>query len=237
MASLLILKTGSTYPSVSQKRGDFETWFAGYLEPECQVAIRNVAEGELPESAEGWQGVVVTGSPAMVTDRAAWSEQTAIWLREAVELGIPVLGVCYGHQLLAHAFGGSVGFREQGRESGTFEVRLTDEGKQDPLLGQLPAAFPAHLTHAQSALELPAEATLLAFSEGEAHQAFRMGRHAWGVQFHPEFDQDIMTTYLETQSPALEQEGQDVKKLLSTVRDTPEASSLLARFAHYVNGL
>lgn len=237
MASLLILKTGSTYPFIRRTFGDFEDWFLKHLAAASDPVVRDVTREGPPETAEGWQGVVVTGSPAMVTEREAWSERTADWLREAVCQGVPVLGVCYGHQLLAHAFGGRVGFREQGRESGTFEVSLTDSGAADSLLGQLPARFPAHLTHAQSVLTMPDEATLLACSQGEQHQAFRIGRHAWGVQFHPEFDRRIMTGYLETQASDLAKEGQDPRKLLAGVIDTPQASSLLHRFVEYTRSL
>ncbi|MFL1483049.1 glutamine amidotransferase [Marinobacter sp. LN3S78] len=233
MASLLILKTGSTYPTIRQTFGDFEDWFLRHLEGAANLVVRDVTRERPPDSVTDWLGVVVTGSPAMVTEQAAWSEQTAAWLREAIGQGVPVLGVCYGHQLLAHAFGGRVGFREQGRESGTFQIGLNTDGERDPLLGQLPAEFSAHLTHAQSVLELPTEASLLARSDGEPHQAFRIGQHAWGVQFHPEFDERIMKGYLETQARDLEGEGQDPVALLANVRQTPQATSLLRRFADY----
>lgn len=236
MARLLILKTGSTYPDIRQQFGDFDRWFLRHLATD-EVTVCDVTREPPPAALSEWQGVVVTGSPAMVTDREAWSERAAAWLRKAVDERIPVLGVCYGHQLLAHAFGGRVGFRDQGRESGTFQVRLTPEGQRDPLLGQLPPLFPAHLTHAQSVLELPSEAVLLARSDGEPYQAFRIGRHAWGVQFHPEFTDQVMAAYLETQAPGLREEGQDPRQLQSAVRPTPEATGLLARFAGYAQAL
>lgn len=233
MARLLILKTGSTYPDIQQRFGDFDRWFLQQLATD-EVTVCDVTCESIPPTPSAWQGIVVTGSPAMVTEREAWSERAAAWLRKAVEDRTPVLGVCYGHQLLAHAFGGRVGFRDRGRESGTFEVRLTHEGRRDSLLGQLPPVFPAHLTHAQSVLALPSQAVLLAGSEGEPHQAFRIGRHAWGVQFHPEFTDQVMAAYLETQAPDLRAEGQDPRQLQSAVRPTPEATGLLARFAGYV---
>lgn len=233
MSSLLILKTGSTYPAVSDTFGDFEQWFQRHLDGPLEVVVRDVTRAGPPPQVGNWRGVIVTGSPAMVTERAPWSEDTAAWLHTAVTRDVPVLGVCYGHQLLAHAFGGEVAFRDQGRESGTFAVTLTEEGRKDPLLGQLPQTFPAHLTHAQSVTTLPPQAVLLARSEGEPHQAFRMGRHAWGVQFHPEFDTGIMTRYLEVQTPALRDEGQDPAALIQRVTGTDQATSLLRRFVKY----
>lgn len=237
MPRLLILKTGSTYPVIRRQYGDFDHWFVSQLTAAREVSVTDVTSGPPPGSPTDWQGILVTGSPAMVTDREAWSEGAAQWLREANRQQVPILGVCYGHQLLAHALGGRVGFRGQGRESGTFDVHLTNDAASDPLLGQLPSTFPAHLTHAQSVLALPPAACLLARSDGEPHQAFRIGRHTWGVQFHPEFNDQVMTAYLETQAPKLRDEGQDPRHLQATVRPTPEATSLLSRFAEYVRSL
>ncbi|MCC5857113.1 MAG: glutamine amidotransferase [Ectothiorhodospiraceae bacterium] len=234
MPRLVLIKTGSTYPAICSEHGDFEQWFLRALPANAAVGVVNVAAGQDPGVPADWDGVLVTGSPAMVTDREPWSERTAAWLARAVDQDVPVLAVCYGHHLLAHAMGGVAGYRAQGRESGTFGVQLLPEAASDPLFGSLPPGFPAHLTHAQSVLSLPPDAVLLARSDGEPHQAFRLGRHAWGVQFHPEFDATIMRAYLQQQTPALAKEGQAPGVLLAQVREAPEATGLLARFADYV---
>ncbi|MDX1599851.1 MAG: glutamine amidotransferase, partial [Marinobacter sp.] len=104
----------------------------------------------------------------------------------------------------------------------------------DPLLGQLPIYFQAQLTHRQSVLRLPESAVLLARNEFEPHQAFRIGQCAWGVQFHPEFTQEIMKAYLEVQSSDLETENQNPSALISSVADTPDATGLLKRFSELV---
>ncbi|WP_417529706.1 glutamine amidotransferase [Marinobacter lipolyticus] len=231
---LVILKTGSTYPSIKAEFGDFDQWFIRELGEGLDISVVNVAAGESPGHPEQWDGIVITGSPAMVSERADWSERTATWLASAVTLQIPMLAVCYGHQLLAHAFGGDVGFHPQGRESGTFSVELFDSTTTDPLLGTLPKRFQAQLTHRQSVLRLPECAVLLASNEFEPHQAFRIGSCAWGVQFHPEFTPEIMKAYLEVQSSDLETENQDASALISSVTDTPEAASLLRRFSDLV---
>lgn len=238
MARIALLKTGSTYPALSERYGDFEDWFQAALNSRgadtLEIHTIHVAEGEMPGDPGQWDGVVITGSPAMVSDRAPWSESTARWLAKAIEAGLPVLGVCYGHQLLAHALGGKVGYHPDGRESGTFTVRLNSDAASDPLLGTLPDRFPAQLTHLQSVLELPPGATLLASSEHEPHQAFRYGDQAWGVQFHPEFSAEVMQAYLAVQTPALQEEGLDPQRLIRAVTATPEAGSLLPRFAELV---
>src|SRR5690606_28142940 len=135
---------------------------------------------------------------------------------------LPVLGICYGHQLLAYACGGRVDYHPAGREIGTVDVSLTQSSRTDPLLADLPMDFPAHATHSQSVLELPANAVHLARSAHDNHHAFRVGTAAWGLQFHPEFDAAIMKTYIEERAGDLREEGLDVDRLLQQVKETPE---------------
>jgi GMP synthase (glutamine-hydrolysing) len=233
-ARLVILKTGNTRAPIRDAFGDFDRWFLNGLSEGLDRRVVDVTCEPLPGEPGDWDGIVVTGSPAMVSDRAPWSESAAAWLGRAVEAGVPVLGVCYGHQLLAHAMGGKVGYHPDGRESGTFAVNLHETAQDDPLFKGLPASFKAQLTHLQSVLELPEKAVLLASSEFERHQAFRMGACAWGVQFHPEFTADIMRAYLEAQSPDLVKEGLSPEALIDQVDDAPHATSLLRRFCELV---
>lgn len=231
---LVILKTGDTLPPIREAFGDFDRWFLNGLPESLDRHVVDVTRQPLPGEPGQWDGIVVTGSPAMVSDRAPWSEAAAAWLAEAVDAGIPVLGVCYGHQLLAHALGGKVGYHPKGRESGTYGVSLHDLAQGDSLFRGLPDQFLAQLTHRQSVLELPAEAVLLASNDFEPHQAFRVGPCAWGVQFHPEFTADIMRAYLRAQSPDLLQEGLLPDSMIDDVADAPQATSLLTRFADIV---
>ena len=234
MARVVILKTGATYPSLRETFGDFDNWFVARLSPELDLHVVDVTVEELPGKPGDWDGIVVTGSPAMVSDRAPWSEQTGAWLADAVKEEVPVLGVCYGHQLLAHALGGETGYHPHGRETGTHQVELLDAAMEDPLFEGFPHQFPAQLTHRQSVLRLPDNAILLGRNEFEPHQAFRVGRCAWGVQFHPEFSAEVMRAYLKVQAPDLEKEGLDADALLANVIDAPDASSLLGRFSQFV---
>jgi GMP synthase (glutamine-hydrolysing) len=227
---MLIVKTGTAGTAIDTGDGDFEDWIARGLGR--QVEVRRVDEGEeLPDTGETG-GVVVTGSAAMVSDREPWAERTAAWLQNAVEAGVPVLGICFGHQLLAHALGGRVGPNPGGREIGTVEVALTAAAAADPLLGGLPNRIEVHTTHLESVLELPPGAELLASSKLDPHQAFRVpGRPVWGLQFHPEFSAPVIRAYLEAKRDALLAEGADPERLLAEVEETRWGNDILARFA------
>jgi len=229
-----VLKTGSTYPSIKKEFGDFDQWFLRGLSSGLDITVFDAEAGELPADPADWDGVVVTGSPAMVSDREPWSESAAQWLARVVDKTIPLLGVCYGHQLLAHALGGEVGYHPEGRESGTKRIELLASALEDPLFRAMPPNFSAQLTHKQSVLSLPPGAVLLGRNEFEPHQAFRVGKCAWGVQFHPEFSSAVMKAYLGVQAPDLEREGFDPQAMISSVTDAPEASGLLKRFSDLV---
>jgi GMP synthase (glutamine-hydrolysing) len=231
---VVILKTGSTYPDLKEQFGDFEEWFVRGLSLRFDITVLNTVAGELPGDPTDWDGVVVTGSPAMVSDREPWSENAALWLTRVVDKAVPLLGVCYGHQLLAHALGGEVGYHPGGRESGTHRVELLNSAKDDPLFRGMPDSFRAQLTHKQTVLSLPQGAVLLGRNEFEPHQAFRVGKYAWGVQFHPEFTDAIMRAYLGVQAPDLEREGFDSQAMIDSVVRAPEASGLLERFSALV---
>jgi GMP synthase (glutamine-hydrolysing) len=235
MRPLLVVKTGRALAGTRARRGDFHQWIAaamGWTEARFRV-VEVHEEAPLPEPGSV-AGVVVTGSPAMVSDRAPWSVRAGEWLAGAVAARVPLLAICYGHQLLAEALGGRVGMNPRGREMGTREVELVDGAGADPLFGTLPRRFAAHTTHLESVLELPSGARRLAANPADPHQAYAVGERAWGVQFHPEFDADVMRGYLGERREVLAAEGLDPDRLLREVRECPESAGLLRRFGELV---
>ena len=137
--------------------------------------------GDLPDDTD-FDGVVVTGSRSSVYWDEAWIPALVDYVAEAAAAGCPVLGVCYGHQVLAEALGGRVAGMD-GFEIGYNEISRL---REDPLFDGIGDSFTAFTTHGDAVVELPPSATLLAENEHGVH-AFRDG-HCWGVQFHPEYD-------------------------------------------------
>jgi GMP synthase (glutamine-hydrolysing) len=234
---MLIVKVGSTLPALAAARGDFEDWIRRGLGPAgVQASVVDPRRDDGLPQAGSLAGVVVSGSHASVTDHEAWSERTAAWLVDVVAQGIPVLGICYGHQLLAHALGGRVADNPNGLEFGTVAVRLAEDAAADALLGGLPDPLPAQVCHRQSVLRLPAGAVGLATSALDGYQAFRVGDNAWGVQFHPEFDAAVVRAYVDAFREELGAGGQDPEAIRRGVAETPQAAGVLRRFAGIVAG-
>lgn len=139
--------------------------------------------------------VVVFGGHQNVGEESLypWLEEEYALLRGWVASGTPLLGICLGAQTLAHAFGANVARAPQ-RLAGFYPVSLTAAGRDDPVLGVLPARFDALFANAYS-FALPPEAVELAAGPG-APAGFRVGELAWALQFHPEARLDQVLGWL-----------------------------------------
>jgi len=233
--TILVLKTGDALAPVRAQYGDFDLWIAKALGVAREsLNVASVHEGDPIPDPESVDGVIVTGSPLMVTAAPEWSEAAARWLAKIVESdAMPVLGICYGHQLIAHGLGGQVRSNPNGRETGTVETRhdpLATAG--DPLITEM--TYPTHMSHVESVVIPPSDAQVLATTDLEPHAALRFGPRQWGVQYHPEFDEEIMRGYLRTRFEIIASEGGDPERLIEQVVETPAATRMLHRFGEIV---
>ena len=149
----------------------------------------------LPRPIDDFGAVLVFGGAmhADQDDRHPWLRQENLFLQRLLDRHIPVLGVCLGAQLLAKAASAPVGPSSE-PEVGWFEIELTEEGRDDPVLGSLPPRFEAFQWHFYTH-GLPAGAVELARSR-VCTQAFRLGESAWGVQFHPEVTAEQVESWI-----------------------------------------
>jgi GMP synthase (glutamine-hydrolysing) len=232
MQKLLLLQVGHTFEEIARERGDYDVWFQralGRSDADFRV-LRAFAGEPLPANFD-FAGVVVTGSWSMVTDREPWSEASAEFLREAAARQRPILGVCYGHQLLAQAFGGCVDFNPSGRHAGSAQLELTAQAAGDPLFAGFSSPLLVQVSHSQRVLALPPGALLLGHCVRDPYHAFRLGENCWGVQFHPEFDAEVSRRYIELRRQKILDEGLDPDALIASVRESDHGARLLARFA------
>lgn len=234
MKPILVICTGRAPDPIRARHGDFPHWFrlATGVAP-GRLHIVDVAAGEALPAPKAVGGALITGSAAMVTERAAWSERTAGWIRTAMDAELPMFGVCYGHQLMAHALGGRVDYLPGGREIGTLPISSLPGARQDPLARHLPAVFRAHATHEQSVLEPPRGTVVLAQSARDPHHFLRYGSHAVSVQFHPEFNADVMRAYIRRKHDVMRREGADPHHVFRQVAATPVARRLMRLFARH----
>jgi GMP synthase (glutamine-hydrolysing) len=155
---------------------------------DAETRVYKVNDGHFPPLPTGpdwaYDGVVISGSQTSVYDDLDWIHDLTSWLRDVHRADVPVLGICWGQQLLAQALGGRV------VDMGEHELgyRTVHQRGEDPLLAGAPASFTAFQTHSDRVAELPAGAVELARND-RGIQAFRVGAR-YGVQFHPEYDRE-----------------------------------------------
>ena len=163
---------------------------AGRALREAGVALdeRFLRAGDpLPAPGET-DGIVVLGGEQTAPDPAL-APQAAL-LRDATALGVPVLGICLGAQLLAHAHGGEVR-RLARRHLDWLELEPLPAADGDPVLGSLPPGA-AGVHWNEDGFALPAGAVELLRSPAGTGEGFRIGERSWGVQFHPELDAEAL---------------------------------------------
>ncbi|MGC4117077.1 MAG: gamma-glutamyl-gamma-aminobutyrate hydrolase family protein [Myxococcales bacterium] len=188
----LLIHAGPALPGVVRRHGDFDQLFTRALSDlGAEWTLVRPFRGEALPNPRAFDAAFMTGSHASVRDRAPWMVDAERWLREAVECLLPFLGVCFGHQILAHAFGAQVVKNPRGVELGTCEVELTEEGLADPLFAGLGPKVRVLESHEDMAIDLPPRIRRLAGNAFTPVQAIAVGS-ARGVQFHPEFTPELV---------------------------------------------
>jgi len=156
--------------------------------------IRAFSGDTLPAPDVSRAAIVLGGSMGVHDgERFPFLSTVKSFIREAADLNVPFLGICLGGQLLADALGAHVHSGRHG-EKGVHSVNLLEPAAADSLFSGIPAEFPTFQWHDDS-FELPRGAVLLASSDTCAHQAFRYGESMYGLQFHPEVNREIVTSW------------------------------------------
>jgi GMP synthase (glutamine-hydrolysing) len=251
---VLVVKCGDVLAPVRIVHGDYERWFAAALVPGLPLpreaglgrglgprARLHVAEvhlgARLPDPRR-FDAVIATGSPRSVLEGAPWMVRTGDALVEAAARGVPVLAVCFGHQLVADALGGAVRRSPRGPELGTVSCTLTAAGLADPLFAGVPRTFEVQASHEDEVAAAPPGGVVLAGNAHSAIQAFRVGRRLWAVQFHPELSAAAVAALVRARARAVEAEARARREdpavrwrtLLAGIRGTPWGARVLGNF-------
>lgn len=191
--------------------------------------------GKIPSFSElsNYRGLVMGGSGEIcISDWDAVSRElimrAAPLVKHAVKEDFPTLGVCFGHQFMAHVLGEEVRADPSQAETGAKLITLTEEGVSAPIFRRVPRTFYATEGHKDSVMRLPNRAVLLASSEKCHIQAYRIGQYVYGIQFHPELDQDGMRFRMEL-FPSYRGHT-PLEELLAGYMPTPEARSIVQNF-------
>ncbi|MGW4402103.1 type 1 glutamine amidotransferase [Amycolatopsis nivea] len=191
MTRLLIIQ-----PDASDPIGPLGEWLT---EAGAELDVRLPPEQELPSSLDGYDGLVCLGGGMGALDDAKhpWLADVRKLLATAAGHAVPTLGICLGSQLLAVATGGQVAEGESGPEVGPGLVSKKDAAWVDPLFADMPFLPDVLQFHRDVITVLPQSAELLASTPKYPHQAYRMNRCVYGVQFHIETTPDVVRAWAE----------------------------------------
>ncbi|MCX5231656.1 type 1 glutamine amidotransferase [Streptomyces sp. NPDC006553] len=179
-------------------------------------------EGQaLPADLRGHAGLLVLGGAVNCEDdeAAPWLPGVRALVREALTEEVPLLGICLGGQIVAHALGGSVATRPQGPELGAVPLRRLPAATEDPVLGGVPDGSLAAQWHWDDVDRLPPGAVPLLTGDDCPYQAFRVGSACWAVQFHPEAGGNTVAEWAAEDGERLRESGTDPEALVTAVRD------------------
>jgi GMP synthase (glutamine-hydrolysing) len=164
--------------------------------------------------------LVILGGPMNVyeEDRYPFLKIEDLFIKEAIQRGKSILGICLGAQLIAKALGAKV-FKAPVREIGWYDVSLTRIGSIDPFFSQLPKTFPVFQWH-EDTFEIPHSAILIATSSAVPYQAFRYGDNAYGLQFHLEVTREMIREWVDTYEEEFEGPQPPLLSKLKILADT-----------------
>ena len=235
MHKILIIKTGTTFNSLKKQMGDFHNWIISFSQMDKDIfSIIDFNNQQNKVSLnQDIKAAIITGSHSMVTHEEKWIKELLQFIRELVGKKIPILGICFGHQAIAMALGGEVEDNKKGLEIGCTDIFKSPFAHNDPLFKDIPSSFKGHVTHFQSIKKLPEKSVVLASNSHDDFQAFRFKDFCWGLQFHPEFNSEIIETYIEEQRDYLEENKFNIEKIKKGVTSTAHANKIIENFCSY----
>ncbi|MFK7803492.1 MAG: type 1 glutamine amidotransferase [Anaerolineae bacterium] len=226
---LLILHNGSTRNGAARIATRYET--AG-----LKVTTFWAANGEFPPNLTLFDGCFLTGSPHGAYENIQWIEQEHGIIQEMAAGNIPMLGVCFGSQILASALcGRDQVFRRPTCNVGFMRLPLTEAGKSDPLMGELQENVEMLVWHNDEVRADHEDMVILATNEAAPNQIWRYrDQPIWGIQGHPELTRNTAINLFETERAIFERDGANVEQLIAAAHNAPEAKTLLDQFAQLI---
>ena len=199
MKTISVMVAGQTSNCIKSKVGSKRIWYKDVLSSfPFEIQFYDIFNNESisMENDDAW---IITGSEFSVYDNLDWLNNFKIKLLEAINMKKPILGICFGHQLLADVLGGAVKKNNLGWEVGYAPIQLSPFGQNSKLFNNFPNLFFAAETHQDIVEKLNKKCKLLAFND-MGIQAFSYEKHIYGVQFHPEFNENILDSYIDLRS-------------------------------------
>ena len=230
MTRIAILETGVPPEALRDDYDDYPARFRALLGDGVPTTRFNVQEGRLPDDPSAFDGVVVTGSAAGVYEDHFWIPHLLDWLRTA-RGRTRMLGICFGHQAMAQAFGGHVEKSDKGWGVGLHRYDI---------LGHEPWMFPKAnsvaipVSHQDQVVAVSPDARIIAASDFTPHAGLAWGEDAASFQCHPEFQPDYAAALVELRRDRIP--GDVADQALETLRHPNDRALMTAWIRAFLLG-
>ncbi len=216
-----ILQTGRTPPEMRAKHGDYDDLFRRFLDGRgFEFDTYRVLEDVFPENIHAAQGWLITGSKFGVYESHGWIAPLEEFLRQAFAAGVPIIGVCFGHQILAQALGGKVEKYAEGWSVGAVDYAVKDSEDPTTIIAW----------HQDQVVKLPPQAEIVGSSDFCKAAMLAYGQTALTIQPHPEFTAEFAGDLLDARRNVLPdniaaqaEDGLDADLMSASIADRFEA--------------
>ena len=216
---------------------DDSEWFMESMDSSIcdRITLTNINAYKTSQfpSSENISGIIIGGSEYMLSSgNDPWVNRLKKYIENAAEKNTPILGVCFGHQLLGQTFGAEINNKSP-REFGTVTITLSEQGRKDKLFRGMDNQLEVLMAHGDVVDNLTPGIQSLAFNDHTGNQAISINDNIRGVQFHPEFSVEIMKALLHAGKKDMAANGVDVEAVNTHLKDTPDARIVLNNFINY----
>ena len=231
MAKLLFLANGPQQRSVARLDERFADWGL-HVEPSWAY------HDEFPQTLTGYDGIFLSGSPHGAYEDIPFIRREHALIADAARLEIPMLGVCFGSQILASALcGRDQVFRRETCEIGYKSLPVSNAAANDPVCGALSRHVHMFVWHNDEIRAGHEDMTVIATSDACPNHIWRYrDQHIWGIQGHPEITRAQALVWFEEHRERMTRDGADVDRLKAQAVEAEQAKTLLERFAALVRG-
>jgi GMP synthase (glutamine-hydrolysing) len=191
MKNIVILSCGPGLPEIVKEYGHSSDWIPSIINnSKVNFVIKKVYDNDFEIDVKP-DAFILTGSKYSVYDNSPWIEKLKNYVKQLIDNNNYILGICFGHQILADCLGGEVKKNKLGWELGSYKIHLSDKGLENKLFYSFCSEEIVYESHQDTVLNLPPEIDILASSE-KSNQSFSYNNKIYGVQFHPEFSKEVI---------------------------------------------